>query len=95
MIYSLGRDAENKEDCEYAFGKLLELFERENETVKAQVIQALSMMAVLKKEIKKLDKKVVEPMILRAVFCADERNKAIIQDAVDDINYSLKWKLKL
>ena len=95
VIYSLGRDAENKEDFEYAFGKLLELFERENETVKAQVIQALSMMAVLKKEIKKLDKKVVEPMILRAVFCADERNKAIIQDAVDDINYSLKWKLKL
>ena len=94
VIYSLGRDAENKEDYEYAFDQLCRLFERENETVKAQVIQALSMMAVLKKEIKKLNKKVVEPMILRAVSCADERNKAIIQDAVDDINYSLKWKLK-
>lgn len=94
VIYGLGRDAENKEDYEYAFDQLCRLFERENETVKAQVIQALSMMAVLKKEIKKLDKKVVEPMVLRAVSCADERNKAIIQDAVDDINYSLKWKLK-
>ena len=94
VIYSLGRDAENKEDYEYAFDQLCRLFERENETVKAQVIQAFSMLAVLKTHIKELNRAIVEPLIKRAVSVATDKNKAIILDAISDINYSLNWNLK-
>lgn len=93
IIYCLGRDAENEEEYDYAFSKLLELYEMGNETVKAQVIQAFSLLAVLKKDIKILDRTIVEPLILSANSTAVGRNKQVIQDAVDDINDSLNWHL--
>lgn len=93
VIYSLGRDSETEEEYDYAFSKLLELYKRENETVKAQVIQAFSMMAVLKKEIKILDRIIVEPLILSADSVAIGTNKQIIQEAIEDINFSLKWNI--
>lgn len=94
VIYCLGRDVDNEEEYDYAFCKLVKLFERENETVKAQVIQAFSMLAVLKSDIKMLERTIVEPLILSAYSVTDERNKAIIQDAIDDINYSLEWNMQ-
>ena len=93
IIYCLGRDAENEEEYDYAFSKLLELYERENETVKAQVIQAFSLLAVLKQDIKVLDRSIVEPLVLSAYSDAIGRNKQVIQDAIDDINHSLSWNL--
>ena len=93
VIYCLGRDAENEEEYDYAFSKLLELYERKNETVKAQVIQAFSLLAVLKNDIKKLDKSIVEPLILSAHSTAVGANKFTIQDAIDDINHSLNWNI--
>ena len=91
VIFCLGRDAENEEEYDYAFSKLLELYERENETVKAQVIYAFAMLAVLKKDIKKLDRSIVEPLILTAYARSIGSDRATIQDAIDDINHSLNW----
>ena len=93
VIFCLGRDAENEEEYDYAFSKLLELYERKNATVKAQVTQAFSLLAVLKQDIKTLDRAIVEPLILSANLSAAGINKSTIQDAIDDINHSLNWNI--
>ncbi|MBR4933242.1 MAG: hypothetical protein IKZ03_02175, partial [Clostridia bacterium] len=66
-----------------------------NENVKTRVIGAFSMLAVLHKDIKTLDRSIVEPLVADAYSRSDSANKYVIQDAVDDINFSLKWNLKL
>ena len=93
VIFCLGRDAENEEEYDYAFSKLLELYKRDSETVKAWVIQAFSLLAVLKGDIKKLDRTIVEPLILTAYSRSVGSDRAIIRDAIDDINHSLNWKI--
>ena len=87
-IFSLGRDAENEEEYDYAFEKLTELFRRDNEDIRAQVIQAFGIMAVLKKDIKPFDKDYVMTLIQDALKTASKENKGIIMDAIDDINRS-------
>lgn len=91
VIFCLGRDAENEEEYDYAFSKLIELYKRENDTVKAWVIRSFALLAVLKKDIKELDRAIVEPLILHAYSRAGGTNRQTIQDAIDDINFSLKW----
>ena len=91
VIFSLGRDAENEEEYDFALSKLMELYERDSEDIKAQVIQALAMLAVLHKDIKALNRSVVEPLILKVT--ANSKNKQIIFDAMRDINQSLGWNL--
>ena len=93
VIFCLGRDAENEEEYDYAFSKLLELYQRDNETVKAWVIEAFSLLAVLKRDIKKLDRSIVEPLIQTAYSRSVGSDRAMIQDAIDDINHSLNWDL--
>lgn len=93
VIFCLGRDAENEEEYDYAFSKLLELYQRDNETVKAWVIEAFSLLAVLKRDIKKLDRSIVEPLIRAAYSRSVGSDRAMIQDAIDDINQSLGWDL--
>ena len=93
VILCLGRDAENEEEYDYAFSKLLELYQRDNETVKAWVIEAFSLLAVLKRDIKKLDRSIVEPLIQTAYSRSVGSDRAMIQDAIDDINQSLNWDL--
>lgn len=93
VIFSLGRDSECDEEYDFALSKLMELYERDNEDVKAQVIQAFAMLAVLKKDIKMLDRSLIEPLILKAAATASDKNKYIILDAIEDINHSLGWNL--
>ena len=88
VIFSLGRDAENEEEYDYAFEKLTKLFRRGNEDVRAQVIQAFGIMAVLKKDIKPFDKDYVMTLIQEALKTASKENQGIIMDAIDDINRS-------
>ena len=45
MIFSLGRDAENEEELDYALSMLFLIFNRDNESVKAEVIQAFSLIS--------------------------------------------------
>ena len=93
VIFSLGRDAENEEEYDFAISKLMELYERDSEDIKAQVIQALAMLAVLHKDIKALNRSVVEPLILEAAATVNSTNKQIIFDAMRDINQSRGWNL--
>ena len=95
VVYSLGRDVENEEEYDYAFSKLLEIYEKGNENVKTRVLGAFSMLAVLHKDIKTLDISIVEPLVIETYSRANSANKYVIQDAVDDINFSLKWNLNL
>lgn len=91
-VYSLGRDAENDEEYDYAFNMLLEIYENASDRVRVFVILAFSLLAVYHK---RLDRKIVEPIIMREWHIADSINKSTIQNAVDDINYTLKWNLHL
>lgn len=88
VIFSLGRDAENEEEYDYAFEKLTKLYKRDNEDIKAQVIQAFGIMAVLKKDIKPFNKDYVMSFIQEALKTASKENRGIIMDAIDDINSS-------
>lgn len=92
IIYCLGRDAESGDEFSYAYSLLLELCRRKNARVRAQAILGLSLLAVFHR---KLERKVVEPIILQEWAAAAPENKHMIQDAVDDINFALGWNLKL
>ena len=91
-MYSLGRDAENEEEYQYAFAVLISLCSRKAQRVRVWAILSMSILAVLHS---RLDRSIVEPIIIREWETATEENKATIQDAVDDINHALKWNLIL
>jgi hypothetical protein len=92
IIYSLGRDAENDEEYDYAFHLLTTLSRHHSVSIVSMVIVAYSLLALYHK---RLDRAVVEPIIKKAWSSAKGSDKARIRDAVDDINYSLKWKLDI
>lgn len=92
VIYSLGRDAENDEEYEYAFQLLTSLSAHRSVFIVSMVILAYSLLALYHK---RLDRKIVEPIIKKAWKSAEGNEKDRIQDAVDDINSALKWHLKL
>ncbi len=96
VIFSLGRDIENAEEYDYALSKLISLFNRENESVKADVVQAFSLIAILKKHIKLLNREIVEPLIYSAWNTVQSKgNKEKIKYSVEDINFSLNWNISL
>jgi hypothetical protein len=90
VIFSLGRDAENEEEYDFALSKLMELYERDSEDIKAQVIQALAMLAVLHKDIKALNRSVVEPLILKTAATANSKNKSHKQCKLP-VNITIKY----
>lgn len=92
VIYSLGRDAANMEEYHFALESLLSIYKGATDSVRTYVILACSLLAV---SFKTLDRATVEPMILHEWNTANEKNKAIIQDAVEDINHILHWQLSL
>lgn len=92
VIYSLGRDAANMEECHFAFQTLLSIYKEATENVRAYVILACSLLAI---SFKTLDRATVEPMILYEWNTANKKNKTIIQNAVEDINHVLNWQLSL
>lgn len=47
------------------------------------------MLAVLKKDVKELDRSIAEPLIMDAYHRSDGFNRQTIRDVIDDINYSL------
>lgn len=92
VIYSLGRDAESDEEYEYAFQLLTSLSNHRSVFIVSMVILAYSLLALYHK---RLDRKIVEPIIKKAWKRAERNEKDRILDAVDDINSALKWHLKL
>ncbi len=92
IIYSLGRDAETKEEYIYSFNLLCELCNRVNAKVRTHSILGLSLLCVYHKY---LDIKIVKPIIENELLLATAENRMTITDAVDDINHILGWNIKL
>lgn len=61
VIYSLGRDAQNEEEYDYAFRTLLEILDGGMDRVRAYCILGFSLQAVF---CSRLDRDIVEPIIL-------------------------------
>lgn len=64
----------------------------ENARIRAQAILAFSLLAVYHGY---LDREIVEPIILKEWHTATPENKSTIENAVDDINFKLRWALTL
>ena len=90
MIYSLGRDAENEEEYQYALNILLSLCDRKAQRVRTKAILAISLLAI---KHERLERGRIEPIIKNEWKIADDESKATIQDAIDDINHALKWNM--
>lgn len=88
VIYSLGRDAENEEECRYAVWKLLQIFHDGTDGVRAYCILALSLLAVSGFS---LDRDRIVPLILRERKHAAGKNMSIINDAMEDLALSQQW----
>lgn len=91
VIYSLGRDAENQSEYEYAYNILLDLCGRKSRRVRACAILALSLMA----DSGILEKDRLMPIILEEYMDTDELSRGNIAAAVDDLNMILGWDIKL
>lgn len=90
VIYSLGRDAENSEEFQYAYDKLLKLCKHINPHVRASSILGLSLLAgsgILKKEI-------LVPIIAEE-WKKNREYRGVIHDAVNDLNCWLNWGINL
>jgi len=90
MIYSLGRDAENEEEYQYALNILLSLCDRKAQRVRVSAILAISLLAIYHK---RLEREKIEPIIKREWEIADDESKITIQDAIDDINHAMNWNM--
>lgn len=90
VIYSLGRDAENMEELQYAYNRLLKLCKDTNPHVRAYSILALSMLAgssIVKME-------TVVPIIMEE-WKINKEYRDTIKDAVDDLKERWKWDINL
>ncbi|HAO64363.1 TPA: hypothetical protein DCQ44_00070 [Candidatus Taylorbacteria bacterium] len=77
-------------DWQYAQEVCLGLAESEDEDIRANACQGLSYVARTKLN---LDRNIVEPVLLRELE-TQIKNKWIITNAIDDVNYYLKWNIK-
>lgn len=91
VIYSLGRDAGNEEEFQYAYRILLMLCKRKNRYVRAYAILGLSLLAGSGT----MQRDIIIPIILRELQAADGWSKAKIMAAVDDLNFKLGWDIEI
>ena len=91
VIYSLGRDITNEEEYNYAINILLSLYNSSTERIRANIILAFSLIAV---NYQKLDREKIEKLIIKEYNIATDENREIISNAIDDINFSLKWSIE-
>ena len=89
-IYSLGRDVENEEEYHYALNILLSLCDRKAQRVRAKAILAISLLAI---KHKRIEREIIEPIVKRKWEIADNESRAIIQDAISDINHAMDWNM--
>lgn len=92
VIYSLGRDAANAEEYDYAINILERLSKHSSISVISMVILAYSLLAVYHGH---LEREKVEPVIQQAWAAADGIERTRIRDATEDINCALKWDINL
>ena len=87
----MGRDITNEEEYNYAIDILLFLYNNSTEKIKANIILAFSLIAI---NYQKLDREKIEKLIIKEYSIAKDENKEIISNAIDDINFALKWDIK-
>ena len=90
VIFSLGRDAANWDETKYAYDLLISLTEKKCQDVRVYALQALAIMALLKKKrmLKKIfDKKKVRSLILRELASCGENEwaKGTLECALSDL----------
>lgn len=90
VIYSLGRDASNNEEFHYAYAILLKLCKHANSHIRAYTILALSLLA----DSNVLEKDIIIPIVVKE-WKENKKYRRTIEDAVDDLNFKLKWRIKL
>lgn len=96
VIYSLGRDAENEEEFDYALTLLLELCNRKNLRVRSQAILGISLLSLNTQFNYKLDRETIESIIMREWENAENSDIcSTIAVAEDDINFALGWDISL
>lgn len=96
VIYSLGRDAENEEEFDYALDLLLRLCERKNARVRSQAILGISLLSLNAEFNRKLNRATIEPIIIREWKNAvGDDIRGAIAVAADDINLALGWYIPL
>ncbi len=91
VIYSLGRDAENGEEAEYAYQHLLSLCDGKNAGVRAYAILGLSLLVTKRRP----DREILEPIIKREWKKRTNKTAGTLRDAVDDFSYFLGWNIQL
>lgn len=90
VIFSLGMDAENREEAKYAYDLLISLTEKKSADVRAYALASLAIMAVQKKR-KMLenifDKKKVRSLIVRELASCGENEwaKGTLECALSDL----------
>lgn len=96
VIYSLGRDAENEEEFDYALALLLELCDRKNVRVRSQAILGISLLSLNTQFNHKLDREIIESIIM-CEWKSTENSviRSAIADAAYDINFALGWDISL
>lgn len=92
VIFSLGRDADNREEAEYAYDLLISLTEKKSADVRAYALAALAVMAVLKdgKMLRNIyDKKKVLSLIKRNLKLCGENEwaKGTLECALSDLKH--------
>ncbi len=92
VIYSLGRDTGNSEEYEFAFSCLLFLSKSPIKDIRVKAILGFSLLAL---SVKKLDREIVEQVIITEWKDADIKQKEVIKTALEDINFFLNWNLEL
>ena len=97
VIFSLGRDAANWDEAKYAYDLLISLTEKKCQDVRVYALQALAIMALLKKKrmLKKIfDKKKVRSLILRELASCGENEwaKGTLTDALSDLKIDRKFR---
>ena len=100
VIFSLGMDAENREEVEYAYNLLISLTEKKNADVRAYALSSLAIMDVQKKRkmLKNIyDKKKVRSLILRELASCKENEwaKGTLTDALSDLKIDRKFRWTL
>lgn len=89
MLLSLGV-GESYPDWEYAQSVCLKLAKSKDPEIRANACLGFAYIARTKG---KVDRGIVEPVLLQELKTQTE-NKWRIVDAIDDLNYHLKWNLK-
>jgi hypothetical protein len=78
------------DDWKYAQDICIRLSDHPNKTVRGNAILGLFYVAIFRRQ---LDKRLVKPILLRALRDPEQEVRERAEDAIPDINRAMKWKI--